>query len=223
MTLLKRILYIGALILCLSASVPLMAQDSPGHKEDLGGVAAFIIKKDWNEKWYSFIYCQYEQRDMFRNTELYYARLVGRYKIRPWLHVGISYDNMNYNLGGESGYLRGHRSLLDILAIKRWGDFNFTWMEREYIYLHSKPRTSTPHFLFNFVRAEYVPDRSPVHPYVFGVLVNTYYSLNEIWAQAGMKVKIDDRNSLNIYYLHKSFLASDSGRSYLGLEYNLNL
>lgn len=88
------------------------------------------------------------------------------------------------DLGGESGYLRGHRTLLDILAFKKWGDFNFTWMEREYIYLHSNPKTSTPHFLFNFIRAEYVPENSVVQPYVFGVLVNTYYSFNEIWTQA---------------------------------------
>lgn len=212
---------ICSLFLCLPFYAA--AQEENAHTEDLGGVAAFIIKKDWNEKWYSFIYCQYEQRDMFRNTELYYARLVGRYKIKPWLHVGLSYDNMNYNLGGESGYLRGHRTLLDILAFKKWGDFNFTWMEREYIYLHSNPKTSTPHFLFNFIRAEYVPENSVVQPYVFGVLVNTYYSFNEIWAQAGVKVKLDAKNSLNLYYLHKSFLASDSGRSYLGVEYNLSL
>ena len=51
-----------------------------------------------------------------------------------------------------------------------------------------------------------VPDCSTVQPYVFGVLVNTYNSLNEVWAQAGMKIKIDAQNSLNIYYLHKSFL-----------------
>ena len=212
------------LIFSLVASSHLaLAQEKNESKEDLGGVAAFIIKKDWNEKWYSFIYCQYEQRDMFKNTELYYARLVGRYKIKPWLHVGLSYDNMNYNLGESQGYLRGHRTLVDILAMRRWGDFNFTWMEREYIYLYSTPKTSTPHFLFNFVRAEYVPDTSLVHPYVFAVLVNTYNSLNEIWAQAGMKVKLDSKNALNIYYLHKSFLASSSGRSYIGLEYNLSL
>lgn len=211
---------IFALLLCCPHQT--MAQEG-SHVEDLGGVAAFIIRKDWNDKWYSFIYCQYEQRYMFKNTELYYARLVGRYKIKPWLHVGVSYDNMNYNLGGESGYLRGHRTLLDILAFKKWGDFNFTWMEREYIYLHSNPKTSTPHFLFNFIRAEYVPENSVVQPYVFGVLVNTYYSFNEIWAQAGVKVKLDAKNSLNLYYLHKSFLASDSGRSYLGVEYNLSL
>lgn len=157
------------------------------------------------------------------DTELYYARLVGRYKIRPWLYVGLSYDNMNYNLGSPSGYLRGHRTLIDVLAIKRYGDFNFTWMEREYIYLHSKPSTSTPHFLFNFVRTEYVPEKSIVHPYVFGVLVNTYHSFNEILAQAGMKIKLDSKKSLNLYYLHKSFLTSSSGRSYIGVEYNLNL
>ena len=217
---LRKFLLITVLII---GSHSAMAQEDNGCKEDLGGVAAFIIKKDWNEKWYSFIYCQYEQRDMFKNTELYYARLVGRYKIRPWLHVGLSYDNMNYNLGGSDGYLRGHRALVDVLAIKRWGDFNFTWMEREYIYLYSKPKTSTPHFLFNFVRVEYVPDTSRVHPYVFGVLVNTYYSFNEIWAQAGMKIKLDSKNALNLYYLHKSFLTSSSGRSYLGVEYNLSL
>ena len=89
--------------------------------------------------------------------------------------------------------------------------------------MYSRPKTSTPHFLFNFIRAEYIPERIPVHPYVFGVLVNTYYSLNEIWAQAGLKVRLDSHNSLNLYYLHKSFLASDSGRSYLGIEYNLSL
>ncbi len=110
------------LVLC-SQSVE--AQEQDGHTEDLGGVAAFIIRKDWNEKWYSFIYCQYERRDMFKNTELYYARLVGRYKIKPWLHVGLSYDNMNYNLGETQGYLRGHRTLIDILAIKRWGDCKY--------------------------------------------------------------------------------------------------
>ena len=217
---LRKFLLTTALIIgCHSA----VAQEDTRCKEDLGGVAAFIIKKDWNEKWYSFIYCQYEQRDMFRNTELYYARIVGRYKIKPWLHVGLSYDNMNYNLGGPDGYLRGHRALVDVLAIKRWGDFNFTWMEREYIYLYSEPKTSTPHFLFNFVRVEFVPDTSRVHPYVFGVLVNTYYSFNEIWAQAGMKIRLDSKNSLNLYYLHKSFLTSSSGRSYLGIEYNLSL
>ena len=214
------IVLIFALLLCCPRQA--MAQEG-SHVEDLGGVAAFIIRKEWNDKWYSFIYCQYEQRDMFKNTELYYARLVGRYKIKPWLHVGVSYDNMNYNLGEESGYLRGHRTLLDILAFKKWGDFNFTWMEREYIYIHSNPKTSTPHFLFNFIRAEYVPENSVVQPYVFGVLVNTYYSFNEIWAQAGVKVKLDAKNSLNLYYLHKSFLTSDSGRSYLGVEYNLSL
>lgn len=217
---LRKFLLTTALIIgCHSA----VAQEDTRCKEDLGGVAAFIIKKDWNEKWYSFIYCQYEQRDMFRNTELYYARIVGRYKIKPWLHVGLSYDNMNYNLGQSEGYLRGHRTLVDILAIQRWGDFNFTWMEREYIYLYSEPKTSTPHFLFNFVRVEFVPDTSRVHPYVFGVLVNTYYSFNEIWAQAGMKIRLDSKNSLNLYYLHKSFLTSSSGRSYLGIEYNLSL
>ena len=217
---LRKFLLTTALIIgCHSA----VAQEDTRCKEDLGGVAAFIIKKDWNEKWYSFIYCQYEQRDMFRNTELYYARIVGRYKIKPWLHVGLSYDNMNYNLGQSEGYLRGHRTLVDILAIQRWGDFNFTWMEREYIYLYSEPKTSTPHFLFNFVRVEFVPDTSHVHPYVFGVLVNTYYSFNEIWAQAGMKIRLDSKNSLNLYYLHKSFLTSSSGRSYLGIEYNLSL
>lgn len=215
----KFVLTTALIIGCHSA----VAQEDTRCKEDLGGVAAFIIKKDWNEKWYSFIYCQYEQRDMFRNTELYYARIVGRYKIKPWLHVGLSYDNMNYNLGGPDGYLRGHRALVDVLAIKRWGDFNFTWMEREYIYLYSEPKTSTPHFLFNFVRVEFVPDTSRVHPYVFGVLVNTYYSFNEIWAQAGMKIRLDSKNSLNLYYLHKSFLTSSSGRSYLGIEYNLSL
>jgi hypothetical protein len=215
----KFVLTTALIIGCHSA----VAQEDTRCKEDLGGVAAFIIKKDWNEKWYSFIYCQYEQRDMFRNTELYYARIVGRYKIKPWLHVGLSYDNMNYNLGQSEGYLRGHRTLVDILAIQRWGDFNFTWMEREYIYLYSEPKTSTPHFLFNFVRVEYVPDTSRVHPYVFGVLVNTYYSFNEIWAQAGMKIRLDSKNSLNLYYLHKSFLTSSSGRSYLGIEYNLSL
>ncbi len=217
---LRKFLLTTALIIgCHSA----VAQEDTRCKEDLGGVAAFIIKKDWNEKWYSFIYCQYEQRDMFRNTELYYARIVGRYKIKPWLHVGLSYDNMNYNLGQSEGYLRGHRTLVDILAIQRWGDFNFTWMEREYIYLYSEPKTSTPHFLFNFVRVEFVPDTSRVHPYVFGVLVNTYYSFNEIWAQAGMKIRLDSKNSLNLYYLHKSFLTSSSRRSYLGIEYNLSL
>lgn len=217
---LRKFLLTTALIIgCHSA----VAQEDTRCKEDLGGVAAFIIKKDWNEKWYSFIYCQYEQRDMFRNTELYYARIVGRYKIKPWLHVGLSYDNMNYSLGQSEGYLRGHRTLVDILAIQRWGDFNFTWMEREYIYLYSEPKTSTPHFLFNFVRVEFVPDTSRVHPYVFGVLVNTYYSFNEIWAQAGMKIRLDSKNSLNLYYLHKSFLTSSSGRSYLGIEYNLSL
>lgn len=215
----KFVLTTALIIGCHSA----VAQEDTRCKEDLGGVAAFIIKKDWNEKWYSFIYCQYEQRDMFRNTELYYARIVSRYKIKPWLHVGLSYDNMNYNLGNSEGYLRGHRTLVDVLAIKRWGDFNFTWMEREYIYLHSSPKTSTPHFLFSFIRAEYVLDNSRVHPYVFGVLVNTYYSLNEIWAQAGMKIRLDSKNSLNLYYLHKSFLTSSSGRSYLGIEYNLCL
>ena len=215
----KFVLTTALIIGCHSA----VAQEDTRCKEDLGGVAAFIIKKDWNEKWYSFIYCQYEQRDMFRNTELYYARIVGRYKIKPWLHVGLSYDNMNYNLGQSEGYLRGHRTLVDILAIQRWGDFNFTWMEREYIYLYSEPKTSTPHFLFNFVRVEYVPDTSRVHPYVFGVLVNTYYSFNEIWAQAGMKIRLDSKNSLNLYYLHKSFLMSSYGRSYLGIEYNLSL
>jgi hypothetical protein len=215
----KFVLTTALIIGCHSA----VAQEDTRCKEDLGGVAAFIIKKDWNEKWYSFIYCQYEQRDMFRNTELYYARIVGRYKIKPWLHLGLSYDNMNYNLGQSEGYLRGHRTLVDILAIQRWGDFNFTWMEREYIYLYSEPKTSTPHFLFNFVRVEFVPDTSRVHPYVFGVLVNTYYSFNEIWAQAGMKIRLDSKNSLNLYYLHKSFLTSSSGRSYLGIEYNLSL
>ena len=183
--------------MCLPSA--LFAQEEAEPKEDLGGVVAFIIRKDWNKRWYSFIYCQYEQRDMLRNTELYYARLVGRYKIKPWLHIGLSYDNMNYNLGGASGYLRGHRALVDVLAIKRWGDLNFTWMEREYMYLYSKPKTSTPHFLFNFLRAEYVPDSSIVHPYLFGVLVNTYKSLNEIWAQAGVKIMLDKSSSLNLY------------------------
>lgn len=217
---LRKFLLIIALIVGSHSAI---AQENNACKEDLGGVAAFIIKRDWNEKWYSFIYCQYEQRDMFKNTELYYARIVGRYKIKPWLHIGLSYDNMNYNLGEADGYLRGHRTLIDVLATKRWGDFNFTWMEREYIYLNSKPATSTPHFLFNFVRAEYVPEKSIVHPYAFGVLVNTYYSFNEIWAQAGLKIRLDSKNTLNLYYLHKSFLISSSGRSYIGVEYNLNL
>jgi hypothetical protein len=95
----RKLLLVASLVVCSDLAV---AQEDVGHKEDLGGVAAFIIRKDWNEKWYSFIYCQYEQRDMFKNTELYYARLVGRYKIKPWLHVGLSYASLPVQLC-ESG------------------------------------------------------------------------------------------------------------------------
>ena len=222
------------------------------QKESMATWTSLSIKKNITPKFGLTFRSEYRSQNNMKDTEMYFFRLTGNYKICPHLSVALAYDWHNAyqghsakgNLAVDSWIKHSHRILADIQGAYKYQLLNFTLRER-YVYANAVSTDaaakdenglyqtwSSPdgesHLLRSMPTVTYSIPNSMFSPYVAAEFFNSLnegdnFKLNQYHLFAGTNIKLDKTNSLKVFYVFQKKQTADKILHTIGFDYIISL
>ena len=168
-----------------------------------------------SKKMYLSTLLEHRTNDNFQRTDCYFGRQYVGWKWTPWLKTDAAYEIQKDQ---ESVY---HRGMFSATATLKEGNFALSLRER-YLYDYSVDRKDGDQVLRTKLTAQYhIPD-TKISPYIA-----TEVFVWEKWKKtrhcAGIHYDINDKNSLEFFYIYYTKAGTSPTQHVVGVYYNINL
>ena len=158
---------------------------------------------------------EYRSCQQFVATDLWYLRPLAGWRIAPWLKWEVMADYMR-----KPGAVQIYQAMTGLTFAHRAGPLGVTLRER-YLYSRNETAGTVRHNLRSYLKASYALANSRLTPYL-AVELFTWTGWEKTRHYAGASLKLDERCSLEMYYLYHTFVSRPASHL-LGLGCNLTL
>ncbi len=211
---------------------------SAQNTQDAGLWTTFSVSKSLNKKISLSIDQEMRLRENFQRLNLFYTNIGFDYKINKNLKISPTYRTIQKKLL-EPGFSYRHRFMLDVSAKKKFDKFTVSERVRyqtEVQNYYTSAKGKIPEHYLRFKTDIKYTALDKVTPYVSCELRYQLtaprgddpvynYGFHRVRNMAGLSYKINDANSVDLYYLVQSeFDISNKETIYIvGIAYSINL